>query len=102
MSSFGKHGYRCDWCGKIANNIKGEYERPKTNAAGYHLAGYIKQPNWEREQDIQSSNDICDECEESRCPYCGSEKIVSQTPVVAGPDGWGGRCKDCGKEWGQT
>lgn len=34
------------------------------------------------------------------CPHCGSTAIVHRTPVVAGPDGWGGgRCKACGWEW---
>ena len=33
------------------------------------------------------------------CPQCGSAKLVLRTPVVAGPIGWGARCKDCGHHW---
>lgn len=36
---------------------------------------------------------------EPSCPKCGSVKLVGLYPVVAGPDGWGTRCKDCGNRW---
>lgn len=35
-----------------------------------------------------------------RCPACGSKEIVRTTPGVAGPTGWGGRCKSCKHCWG--
>jgi len=87
-------GFRCDWCGKIANNQNGEYERPVVNASGYHLAGYIRQPDWDKE----SRYDICEECAANCCPFCGSDKIVRVTPPAPGPYGCG-RCKDCEKRW---
>jgi DNA-directed RNA polymerase subunit RPC12/RpoP len=33
------------------------------------------------------------------CPVCGSARVVKITPTVPGPNGWGGRCKDCGSRW---
>ncbi len=95
MSRFGVNGYRCDWCGKIANNQDGEYQRPVTNAAGVNLAGYIHSPDWDKE----GPRDICQECAENLCPYCGGKEIVHTHPGVPGPLGWGGRCKTCGRSW---
>lgn len=46
------HGVRCDWCGKIANNERGEYTKPDGSA------GYILAPDCDKD-DIK---DICEEC----------------------------------------
>jgi hypothetical protein len=104
MSIFTKTGVRCDWCGKISNRPDGEYVRP--SRFGYLLVGYIRQPEWERNhtendkhEPIDSEHDICEECAADLCPECGSDQIVKLTPVIPGPDGWGGRCKTCGKRW---
>jgi hypothetical protein len=80
---------RCDFCGKLTNSQDGYYEKPDGSA------GYIHSPDWDKDGPI----DTCEECAEARCPFCGSQRIVHKTPVVAGPYGWGGRCKDCGKSW---
>ena len=88
-------GFRCDWCGKIANNPDGEYERPVRNERGCKLAGHIHAPHWDQE----GSDDICEECASDLCPYCGSPEVVRVTPASPGPVGWGGRCKACNKEW---
>lgn len=99
MSRFKGKGVRCDWCGKFSNNENGEY----TKSDGIS-AGYIVQPEWERfpggdhaVPSLQSDKDICEECADDLCRFCGSDLIVRQTPVVAGPHGWGYRCKTCGK-----
>lgn len=84
-----RNGVRCDWCGKIANNLLGEYLDPR----GRVSARYIHSPDWDKE----SGMDICEECAENRCSFCGSDKIVRQTPTVAGPIGWGYRCKECNR-----
>ena len=90
---------RCDWCGKLSNNALGEYTKPDGVCAGY-----IHMPDWCRNEDGSAKGDdgrdICEECAEDRCPSCGSESIVRTTPTVAGPAGWGGRCKTCGFVWG--
>ena len=93
---------RCDWCGKLSKNKQGEYTKPD----GVN-AGYIHQPEWERFPEgrsdlssIPSNNDICEECAEDCCPACGDTSIVRTTPTVAGPGGWGGRCKKCAFVWG--
>ena len=86
MSAFGKKGRRCDWCGKFSTNRIGEYTKPDGISCGY-----INTPDWEREND--QGHDICEECYANLCPHCGSDQIVT------GPDGWGGRCKACGKRW---
>jgi hypothetical protein len=94
---------RCDWCGKLSNTDDGYYQRPDGSA------GYIHQPERERfpagdptQPSVPSDNDICEECAEDRCPACGSEQIVRTTPTVAGPAGWGGRCKACKFIWGMS
>jgi hypothetical protein len=33
------------------------------------------------------------------CPKCGSSRVVSLTPTVPGPTGWGFRCRECRHEW---
>lgn len=94
---------RCDWCGKITRNQNGEYTRPDGVSAGY-----IRQPTWERfpagdetsTNQVQSENDICEECEADLCPGCGSDQVVNIAPAIPGPTGWGGRCKACGYQWG--
>ncbi len=58
--------------------------------------GYMHSPDWDKD----SASDICEECFYDHCPHCGSSNIVHLTPVVPGPIGWGGHCKDCGKDWG--
>lgn len=95
---------RCDWCGKLSNNRNGEYTRPDGRSAGY-----IHQPEWERfpggdatAHNLSTDNDICEECAEDRCPACGSGSLVRTTPSVAGPTGWGGRCKACHFTWGPS
>lgn len=101
MSKFGKSGVRCDWCGKLANNRTGEYTKPNGSA------GYILQPEWERNHmdangkhdPIDSENDICKECAAGCCPYCGSDQLVHITPATPGPIGWGCRCKACETRW---
>lgn len=99
---------RCDWCGKLSNSRDGYYKRPDGTA------GRIIQPEWVRfpggdptasrtdrtEPHPDDAKDICDECAEDRCPACGDTAIVRTTPTVAGPAGWGGRCKACQFAWG--
>ncbi len=101
MSRTRNNAIRCDWCGRLTRNVNGEYTRPDGVSAGY-----IVQPEWERfpggvttDGSIESNNDVCEECAAGRCPACGSAAIVQITPAVPGPDGFGGRCKDCGHEW---
>lgn len=54
MSAFGKHGVRCDSCGKISRGkTTGEYTRKDGSA------GYI----WPQDDD---SKDICDDCIEQQ------------------------------------
>jgi len=84
-----EYGVRCDWCGKIANNTNGEYERPTGGA------GYIHSPDWDKNSDM----DACEECAEDRCPSCGSHKVVRVTPGIPGPHGWGGHCESCHYGW---
>lgn len=91
---------RCDWCGKLSNNKLGEYTKPDGACVGY-----INQPEWYRtesgaDKGIDDGSDICEECEDNRCPGCGSDQIVHMRPGIAGPLGWGGRCKACKYEWG--
>ena len=90
MSLVKNKSVRCDWCGKLSRHPRGEYTKPDGVSVGY-----INAPNW----DPSGADDICEECEGSRCPGCGSDAIVSVTPSVPGPRGWGGRCKACGYEW---
>lgn len=92
MSQFRKHGVRCDWCGKFSSHRSGEYTKPDGVSCGY-----IHIPEWEREHD--QGHDICEECEANRCPKCGGDKVVKITPATPGPDGWGGRCKECCHRW---
>jgi transposase-like protein len=33
---------------------------------------------------------------QTHCPECQSQNLVNLTPWIAGPVGWGQRCKDCG------
>ncbi len=106
MSAFGKHGRRCDWCGKFTTRHDGLYTRPIKNAYGINLAGYIRQPSWMFNDDgsliagnENDDSDICEECWGDLCPHCGSDKVVMITPATPGPIGWGGRCKACGKTW---
>ncbi len=101
MSLTKNRAVRCDWCGRLSRNPNGEYA--KTDGT----AGYIVQPEWERfpggdptATSVPSSSDICEECAADLCPACGSAEIVKTTPVVAGPMGWGGRCKSCNHQWG--
>jgi hypothetical protein len=91
VSQFGIRGARCDWCGKFSRNNSGEYTKPDGVSAGY-----IHAPPW----DADSDNDICEECANDLCPFCGSACIVKTTPAIPGPNGWGGRCKACAKWWG--
>jgi hypothetical protein len=100
MSRVRNKSVRCDWCGKLSGNQNGEYRKWD------ETAGYIHQPEWERfpggdpqQTSIQSENDICEECAAGLCPACGSSEIVSVSPAIPGPDGWGGRCKQCGFNW---
>lgn len=94
---------RCDWCGKLTRDRDGHYLKP--DGVNY---GRIVQPEWQRfpggdqtsQNQIQSDDDICEECEYNRCPGCGSDQIVHTKPGIAGPIGWGGRCKACKYEWG--
>ena len=97
MSAFGKNGKRCDWCGKIANNVHGEYLRPVRNQHGDQLAGYI-QMRTSGGEDV--GLDICCECAAGGCPCCASDQIIQVSPATPGPTGWGGRCKACGQRWG--
>jgi len=83
-------GVRCDWCGKIANNPNGEYTKPDGISAGY-----IHSPDWDKDGD----DDICEECANDLCPFCGSFEVVRLTPSIPGPLGWASRCKKCGKDW---
>lgn len=85
-------GFRCDWCGKFANNANGEYVRPNGHA------GYIHAPDWDKEGPF----DICEECAEQLCPRCGCCDVVMMTPTVCGSMGWGARCKRCGENWALT
>lgn len=101
MSLMKNGSIRCDWCGKLTRSDRGEYLKPDGVSAGY-----IVQPEWERfpggdmkADSIRSTNDICEECADSLCPFCGSSQIVKPTPAIAGPVGWGGRCKACHKSW---
>jgi hypothetical protein len=96
MSTFGKHGVRCDWCGKISNHPRGEYVRPVRNEHGDRLTGYITMRKIGGED---FGNDICQECAADLCPFCASDQIVRVTPAMPGPEGWGGRCKACGERW---
>jgi hypothetical protein len=103
MSRTANNGTRCDWCGRISRAKDCGYTKPDGTA------GYIVQPEWQRfpggdhtADSIPSSDDICEECASNRCPGCGSDQIVHKSPVVAGPTGWGGRCKACKHEWGMT
>jgi hypothetical protein len=91
MSRMKNGSIRCDWCGKLTRSRDGEYTKPDGVSAGY-----IHSPDWEKDGPME----ICEECAEDRCPFCGSEKIVKTTPSVPGPGGWGGRCKACAKSWG--
>jgi hypothetical protein len=52
MSAFGKHGVRCDKCGKIANNRSGEYLR-KDMTCGYIMP---------EDNENGGSQDICTDC----------------------------------------
>lgn len=93
---------RCDWCGRLSRNRLGEYTKPDGVSAGY-----IRQPDWFRNEDgsnryTDDGTDICEECAADRCPGCGSDQIVTTTPTVPGPAGWGGRCKACNHHWGMT
>jgi hypothetical protein len=97
MSIFKTTGVRCDWCGKISMNAHGEYTKPDGISCGY-----INMPEWMRENGTDDGSDICEECAAGRCPKCGSDQVVQTTPVVAGPVGWGGRCKACGGRWGMV
>ena len=54
MSAFGKHGARCDYCGKFSKNPRGEYVR-KDGSAGYM---------WPDEND--DTKDICSDCLEAK------------------------------------
>lgn len=102
MSQFGNRGVRCDWCGKFSTGPSGEYTKPNGISAGY-----IRQPEWEREHvdangkhaPIDSDNDICEECAGDCCTFCGSDQLVRITPLTPGPTGWGYRCKACSKQW---
>ena len=101
MSRMKNMAIRCDWCGKLTRSRDGEYVRPDGSA------GYIVQPEWERfpggrtdNGSIPSENDICEECAANLCPACGSEAVVTITPTIPGPAGWGGRCKACSHIWG--
>lgn len=100
MSKTANNSTRCDWCGRLTRAADCYYRRPDGTA------GYIVQPEWERfpggdhtKPNVQSANDICEECAANHCPACGSEKIVTLTPSVPGPNGWGGRCKACQYQW---
>jgi hypothetical protein len=66
MSAFGKHGVRCDWCGKISTNLRGEYVRPIRNQWGVQLAGYIAMRKIGGED---LGHDICQECNANLCPF---------------------------------
>ncbi len=32
---------------------------------------------------------------QDRCPACGSTDLITTTPAIPGPAGWGQRCGDC-------
>ena len=81
---------RCDWCGRLSRAELGEYLRPDGVTAGY-----IHAPDWDKEGEL----DICCECADGRCPGCGGDSVVRITPGIAGPVGWGARCKTCGHQW---
>lgn len=100
MSRTRNNAVRCDWCGKLSRDPDSAYRK----ADG--TTGYIVQPEWERfpggdhtADSVPSNNDICEECAANRCPACGTDSIVSVTPAMAGPDGFGGRCKSCNHQW---
>jgi hypothetical protein len=61
MSRFGKHGYRCNYCGKFTTSRDGEYTRPDGSA------GYMHDPVWAKGTEL----DTCEECSEKRCWVCG-------------------------------
>lgn len=96
---------RCDWCGKLTRDRDAHYLKP--DGVNY---GRIVQPEWvrfpggdptaEMVPHPDEEKDICEECAADLCPACGSPKIVRTTPTVAGPTGWGGRCKACQFVWG--
>ncbi len=93
MSQMKNGSIRCDWCGKLTGSRDGAYLLAgRTDGA----TGYMHSPDWDKD----SASDICEECFYDHCPHCGSSNIVHLTPVVPGPIGWGGHCKDCGKDWG--
>lgn len=57
MSAFGKHGVRCDTCGKISKGRPtGEYTRQDGSV------GYI----WPEEGETDMGRDICDDCLEKQ------------------------------------
>lgn len=102
MSTTKNNRVRCDWCGKLSSHPLGEYTRPDGTTAGY-----INSPEWERNEDGSykdgcGTSDICEECEAGHCPACGADEVVSTTPTVAGPVGFGERCKACGHKWPVT
>lgn len=58
MSAFGKHGTRCDTCGKFSKNpTTGEYIR-KNGSAGYIWPEYENVAS----VTIENGRDICEEC----------------------------------------
>jgi hypothetical protein len=97
VSRFRK-GWRCDWCGKIANNLDGFYTRPDGGG------GRILSPEWELNAfherpwiaQTRSGKDICEECAEKRCASCGSEEIDIQPPNRGCRQF---RCRNCGVGW---
>lgn len=60
MSAFGKHGTRCDTCGKFSRNkLTGEYTRKDGSC------GYI----WPEDNAIEGGDpkrDICDDCADKK------------------------------------
>lgn len=56
MSYFGKHGIRCDKCGKFANNLAGEYVKKD------HSCGYIWLDGETDEERNVAKTHTCEEC----------------------------------------
>lgn len=68
MSVFGRHGVRCDGCGRISNDQQGYYVDKHSGWPG-HINGHGR----------DCAHDYCSECEEklppgSACPKCGSRE----------------------------